>query len=49
MSLPLALAAVLVAAGTATAAASGNARVIRTAALGEIPLDASSDALLPAA
>ncbi|MFF3914312.1 esterase-like activity of phytase family protein [Streptomyces sp. NPDC001852] len=45
--LPLALAAVLVAAGTATAASSRDARVIRTAALGEIPLGAFSNALLP--
>ncbi|KOV89460.1 esterase-like activity of phytase family protein [Streptomyces sp. NRRL B-3648] len=45
--LPLALAAVLVAAGTATAAPSGNARVVRTATLGEIPLGAFSNALLP--
>lgn len=45
--LPLALAAVLVAAGTATAAPSGDARVIRTATLGEIPLGSFSNALLP--
>ncbi|AKN71871.1 Tat pathway signal protein [Streptomyces sp. PBH53] len=45
--LPLALAAALVAAGTATAAPSGDARVVRTAALGEIPLGAFSNALLP--
>ncbi|MFF1284044.1 esterase-like activity of phytase family protein [Streptomyces sp. NPDC058299] len=45
--LPLALAAVLVAAGTATAAPSGDARVIRTAVLGDIPLGAFSNALLP--
>ncbi|UFR05984.1 esterase-like activity of phytase family protein [Streptomyces sp. Go40/10] len=45
--LPLALAAVLVAAGTATAAPSGDARVVRTATLGEIPLGAFSNALLP--
>ncbi|MFI8236350.1 esterase-like activity of phytase family protein [Streptomyces sp. NPDC085866] len=45
--LPLALAAALVAAGTATAAPSGDARVIRTATLGEIPLGAFSNALLP--
>ncbi|POX60021.1 Tat pathway signal protein [Streptomyces sp. Ru62] len=45
--LPLALAAVLVAAGTAAAAPSGDARVIRTATLGEIPLGAFSNALLP--
>ncbi|MER6068184.1 esterase-like activity of phytase family protein [Streptomyces sp. NPDC001817] len=45
--LPLALAAVLVAAGTATAAPSRDARVIRTATLGEIPLGAFSNALLP--
>ncbi|WP_430382282.1 esterase-like activity of phytase family protein [Streptomyces sp. P10-4] len=45
--LPLALAAALVAAGTATAAPSGDARVVRAAALGEIPLGAFSNALLP--
>ncbi|MFJ4947230.1 esterase-like activity of phytase family protein [Streptomyces sp. NPDC088760] len=45
--LPLALAAVLVAAGTATASTSGDARVVRTATLGEIPLGAFSNALLP--
>ncbi|MER6736273.1 esterase-like activity of phytase family protein [Streptomyces puniciscabiei] len=45
--LPLALAAALVAAGTATAAPSRGARVIRTATLGEIPLGAFSNALLP--
>lgn len=45
--LPLALAAALVAAGTAAAAPSGDARVIRTATLGEIPLGAFSNALLP--
>ncbi|MFI0808693.1 esterase-like activity of phytase family protein [Streptomyces echinatus] len=45
--LPLALAAVLVAAGTAAAAPSGNARVVRTATLGEIPLGTFSNALLP--
>ncbi|MEW2155617.1 esterase-like activity of phytase family protein [Streptomyces sp. NPDC007189] len=45
--LPLALAAVLVAAGTATAALSRGARVVRTATLGEIPLGAFSNALLP--
>ncbi|MGW2420923.1 esterase-like activity of phytase family protein [Streptomyces sp. NPDC001709] len=45
--LPLALAAVLVAAGTATAAPSRDARVIRTATLGEIPLGPFSNALLP--
>ncbi|KUN19465.1 Tat pathway signal protein [Streptomyces corchorusii] len=45
--LPLALGAVLVAAGTATAAPSGDARVIRTAILGEIPLGSFSNALLP--
>ncbi|MGJ5749792.1 hypothetical protein FB563_5961 [Streptomyces puniciscabiei] len=46
-ALPLALAAALVAAGTATAAPSRDARVIRTATLGEIPLGAFSNALLP--
>ncbi|GGV00563.1 hypothetical protein GCM10010260_41400 [Streptomyces filipinensis] len=46
-SLPLALAAVLVAAGTATAAPPQDARVIRTATLGEIPLGAFSNTLLP--
>ncbi|UXY26108.1 esterase-like activity of phytase family protein [Streptomyces sp. HUAS TT20] len=46
--LPLALAAALVAAGTATAAPSGDAaHVIRTATLGDIPLGAFSNALLP--
>lgn len=45
--LPLALAAALVAAGTATAAPSGDARVVRTATLGDIPLGAFSNALLP--
>ncbi|MFF4043400.1 esterase-like activity of phytase family protein [Streptomyces sp. NPDC001816] len=45
--LPLALAAALVAAGTATAAPSRDARVIRTATLGEIPLGEFSNALLP--
>ncbi|MGW7819558.1 esterase-like activity of phytase family protein [Streptomyces puniciscabiei] len=45
--LPLALAAALVAAGTATAAPSRDARVIRSATLGEIPLGAFSNALLP--
>ncbi|MGW1601859.1 esterase-like activity of phytase family protein [Streptomyces eurythermus] len=45
--LPLALAAVLVAAGTAAAAPSKEARVVRTATLGEIPLGAFSNALLP--
>ncbi|MEV5958140.1 hypothetical protein AB0M11_30975 [Streptomyces sp. NPDC051987] len=36
--LPLALAAALVATGTAEASSSGGARVVRTAALGDIPL-----------
>ncbi|MFF9020128.1 esterase-like activity of phytase family protein [Streptomyces eurythermus] len=45
--LPLALATALVAAGTATAAPSKEARVVRTATLGEIPLGAFSNALLP--
>ncbi|WP_181798277.1 esterase-like activity of phytase family protein [Streptomyces sp. WELS2] len=45
--LPLALAAVLVAAGTAGAAPPKEARVVRTATLGEIPLGAFSNALLP--
>ncbi|MEU6668462.1 esterase-like activity of phytase family protein [Streptomyces sp. NPDC046727] len=45
--LPLALAAVLVAAGTATAGSSGEAHVVRTATLGEIPLGTFSNALLP--
>ncbi|MFE0515388.1 esterase-like activity of phytase family protein [Streptomyces sp. NPDC058964] len=46
--LPLALAAALVAAGTAAAAPSGNsARVVRTATLGNIPLGAFSNALVP--
>ncbi|MEU3526305.1 esterase-like activity of phytase family protein [Streptomyces sp. NPDC038707] len=44
--LPLALSAVLVAAGTAAAVPSGQARVVRTATLGEIPLGAFSNALL---
>ncbi|MEV5799830.1 esterase-like activity of phytase family protein [Streptomyces collinus] len=47
MGLPVALAAALLAAGTATAAPSGDARVIRTATLGRIPLGAFSNALLP--
>lgn len=45
--LPLAVAAALVAAGTATAAPSEDARVIHAATLGEIPLGAVSNALLP--
>ncbi|MFJ3307619.1 esterase-like activity of phytase family protein [Streptomyces sp. NPDC086549] len=46
--LPLVLAAALVAAGTAAAAPSGDtAHVIRTATLGDIPLGAFSNALLP--
>ncbi|MFI9248903.1 esterase-like activity of phytase family protein [Streptomyces sp. NPDC053069] len=45
--LSLALAATLQAAGTAKAAPSQDARVIRTATLGEIPLGAFSNALLP--
>ncbi|MFJ9713313.1 esterase-like activity of phytase family protein [Streptomyces sp. NPDC101234] len=45
--LPLALAAALVAAGTATAAPSGAARVVRTATLGDIPLGTFSNTLLP--
>ncbi|TVZ92713.1 esterase-like activity of phytase family protein [Streptomyces sp. BK340] len=45
--LPLAVAATLVAAGTATAAPSGDARVVRAATLGEIPLGTFSNALLP--
>ncbi|MFF5439398.1 esterase-like activity of phytase family protein [Streptomyces achromogenes] len=45
--LPLALAAALVATGTAAAAPSEEARVVRTATLGEIPLGAFSNALLP--
>ncbi|GGR82549.1 esterase-like activity of phytase family protein [Streptomyces eurythermus] len=45
--LPLALAAALVVAGTAAAAPSKEARVVRTATLGEIPLGAFSNALLP--
>ncbi|MER6027113.1 esterase-like activity of phytase family protein [Streptomyces sp. NPDC001851] len=47
MGLPLALAAALPATGTATAAPFPDARVIRTATLGEIPLGAFSNALLP--
>ncbi|MCL3994921.1 esterase-like activity of phytase family protein [Streptomyces lavenduligriseus] len=45
--LPLALTAVLVVAGTAAAAPPKEARVVRTATLGEIPLGAFSNALLP--
>ncbi|MEU9451930.1 esterase-like activity of phytase family protein [Streptomyces sp. NPDC048277] len=45
--LPLALAAALVAAGTATASPSGEAQVVRTATLGDIPLGTFSNALLP--
>ncbi|MEU6090010.1 esterase-like activity of phytase family protein [Streptomyces sp. NPDC047085] len=45
--LPLAVAAALVAATTATAAPAGDAQVIRTATLGEIPLGTFSNALLP--
>ncbi|MFD8719005.1 esterase-like activity of phytase family protein [Streptomyces sp. NPDC059629] len=45
--LPLALAAALVTAGTATAAPSGAARVVRTATLGDIPLGTFSNTLLP--
>ncbi|MET8944404.1 esterase-like activity of phytase family protein [Streptomyces sp. NPDC004542] len=45
--LPLALAAALVAAGTAAAAPSGDAYVTRTATLGDIPLGAFSNTLLP--
>lgn len=46
--LPLTLAAALLAtAGTATASPSGEAHVIRTASLGDIPLGAFSNALLP--
>ncbi|MET8244139.1 esterase-like activity of phytase family protein [Streptomyces sp. NPDC005202] len=44
---PLALVAALAAAGTAAAAPSGNAYVTRTATLGDIPLGAFSNALLP--
>lgn len=45
--LPLALAAALVAAGTADASSSGAAHVTRTAVLGDIPLGTFSNALLP--
>ncbi|WP_217549864.1 esterase-like activity of phytase family protein [Streptomyces sp. GbtcB6] len=45
--LPLALAAALVAAGTAEASSSGETHVTRTATLGDIPLGAFSNALLP--
>ncbi|MFF4395207.1 esterase-like activity of phytase family protein [Streptomyces sp. NPDC001480] len=45
--LPLALAAALVVAGTAAAAPSGDAHVTRTATLGDIPLGAFSNGLLP--
>ncbi|WP_406443812.1 esterase-like activity of phytase family protein [Streptomyces sp. NBC_00631] len=45
--LPLVLAAALVAAGTAEASSSGEAHVTRTATLGDIPLGAFSNALLP--
>ncbi|MFE9644880.1 esterase-like activity of phytase family protein [Streptomyces sp. NPDC006365] len=44
---PLALLATLVAAGTAVGTPSGDARVTRTATLGDIPLGAFSNALLP--
>ncbi|MFD4596903.1 esterase-like activity of phytase family protein [Streptomyces sp. NPDC058464] len=45
--LPLALAAALVAAGTAEASSSGAAHVTRTATLGDIPLGTFSNTLLP--
>ncbi|GGN42730.1 esterase-like activity of phytase family protein [Streptomyces fuscichromogenes] len=45
--LPLALAAALLAAGTAEASSPGAAQVTRTATLGDIPLGAFSNALLP--
>ncbi|MFJ9566234.1 esterase-like activity of phytase family protein [Streptomyces fuscichromogenes] len=45
--LPLALAAALLAAGTAEASSSGQAHVTRTATLGDIPLGAFSNTLLP--
>ncbi|NEB00970.1 esterase-like activity of phytase family protein [Streptomyces sp. SID13726] len=44
---PLALVAALVAAGPAAGAPSGEARVVRTATLGDIPLGAFSNRLLP--
>lgn len=44
---PLALAAALFAAGPAAGAPSGEARVVRTATLGDIPLRAFSNKLLP--
>jgi hypothetical protein len=44
---PLAVLAALVAASPASGAASGEAHVTRTATLGDIPLGAFSDALLP--
>ncbi|MGW0411378.1 hypothetical protein ACWDZX_08790 [Streptomyces collinus] len=43
----MALAAALPAAGTATAAPSGDARVVRAATLGRIPLGAFGNAFLP--
>ncbi|MEU0945359.1 esterase-like activity of phytase family protein [Streptomyces canus] len=45
--MPLALVAALVAAGPAMGAPSGEARVVRTATLGDIPLGAFSNGLLP--
>jgi len=44
---PLALPATLMAAGTAVGTSSGDARVTRTATLGDIPLGGFSNALLP--
>ncbi|MEV7736559.1 esterase-like activity of phytase family protein [Streptomyces sp. NPDC088921] len=44
---PLALVAALIAAGPAMGAPSGEARVVRTATLGDIPLGAFSNRLLP--
>ena len=44
---PLAVIASLIAAGPAVGAPSGEARVVRTATLGDIPLGAFSDRLLP--
>lgn len=44
---PVAVIAALVAAGPASGAASGEAHVVRTATLGDIPLGAFSNALLP--
>ncbi|PAZ16334.1 Tat pathway signal protein [Streptomyces sp. SA15] len=47
VGVPLAVMAALVAAGPAVGAPSGQAHVVRAATLGDIPLDAFSNALLP--